>query len=627
LTAPDVDRDDLAGSMAAAELALRREDRERTGLVNLGPGALAFAEAMDAAGARALELVRADAAEESGSLQGLVAAVGGPWAAPEPGFNSFFVWAMLISSLHEFAEGQAENGTVEGRPETVEIAGNSGTITSTTTVNAVTNGSQLSVDLTLKVKGQVVDRATGAILYGIDSIASGHIDVDFCPDASGKALANVKLTSSEIYTTAGGATRGVSKEFSGAVVITVGEDANIVAVEGTAQGSEESRGGVASPGGGESTLTESTRTAGGDIANDGEGNRLAGSDRAPGITFGGEGSTLEDQGKLWGGMTLFVETMVTAAATEAEKRWQGGKCVELIVDPEGGEIGADETESVTATLKHKIEGNELDKPVVASLSGVQSVDPAGVKQPAPATVTYTAGPKDGDIGRITFKSVSNRGIAEKTVTFTVGGQRLEVGLAGIMTTSMMGISYTTEISAPKVILTRQTDGTYFGSGAVKTVVDLHNSLCPEPFIGTGTLRLRATREEVADPSLSRDWTIVHDSDATAAGQKAWCQDTHGTRIDISSFTGNDGPTGGFMFVLGDVVFPATGGTKEIKHAKSVGPARNTIVATMKVKVVKDQGGYRPRSAQRSGVSPKQALPSFARSPAAAPAGRRIVPVM
>jgi hypothetical protein len=150
---------------------------------------------------------------------------------------------------------------------------------------------------------------------------------------------------------------------------------------------------------------------------DGSGNRLPGVARN--IQLGGEGSTPEEQVKLWFSTVFFVESMVMAAAKEAEKLWREGKCVELIVDPEGGDVSANETKTVTATLKHKFEGTELDKPVVATLIGVHALDPAGQKQPAPATVTYTAGPADGDYGRITFKSVSNRGIAEKSVTFTV----------------------------------------------------------------------------------------------------------------------------------------------------------------------------------------------------------------
>ena len=132
----------------------------------------------------------------------------------------------------------------------------------------------------MKMNGQVVDRATGAILYGIDSIVSGHIDLDFCPDASGRTTANVRLTSSEVYSS-GGSSKGVSKEFTGNVGITVGDDANILTVEGTAQESEDAKG--VGPAGGDETA--STRTASDNIANDGKGRRLSGVPRA--ITLGG----------------------------------------------------------------------------------------------------------------------------------------------------------------------------------------------------------------------------------------------------------------------------------------------------------------------------------------------------
>lgn len=412
--------------MAAAERAMRQEDRERAGLVNLGLGALDLAAAMDAAQARVLTQVRADAA--TGTLAGQIAGIGP--LAPEPGFNSWLVFGTLISSLDDFAR-EPKSATVEMPPETVEIAGNTGTITSTLTLNAVVGGSQLSVDLTMKTKGQVVDRATGAVLYSIDSIVSGHIDLDFCPDTSGRAAANVKLTSSEIYVTggAGGSSaKGIAKEFSGSVGIAVGDDANIVKVEGAAQGSEDSKGGVTPAGGGEAELTASTRTASDNIANDGKGRRLP--DVPRDIQYGGEGSSPADQVKLWGSMTIMVETMVTAAAKEAEKLWKSGKCVELLIDPDGGDVEADEVKDVTAKLRHKIEGNELDKPVEATFAGVKSLTPLGEKQPAPATVSFTAGPKQGDWGRISFKSVSNRGIAEKDAIFTVGSTGWNVEFRG-----------------------------------------------------------------------------------------------------------------------------------------------------------------------------------------------------
>jgi hypothetical protein len=423
VSAPIIDTVDPAGSMIVAELALRAEDRERAGLANLGPGALELAAAMDASVARLLAQMRTDAAAGAAAAAD-VTSTSSPLKSgftrtrrvPSPGFNSMLVWATLLTSLGDFAQNPI-SATNEGKPETVNVGGNTGTVTTTVTVNATVTGSKLSVDLTFKTKGQVVDSATGAILYSIDSTASGHVDVDFCPDAGGHAPAHVKLTSNESYSQGGGGGKGISKDMSADVGITVGNDAHIVKVEGSAQGSEESQGGVPAAGGGGGDLPVSTRTSSDNIANDGNGNRLPGVPRD--IKIGGENTTVDEQVKMWGSTNLFMETTVTAAAKEAEKLWRSGKCVELIVDPEGGDVEADEIKDVTATLKHKIEGNDLDKPVEATLTGVKTVEPAGEKQPAPATVTYTAGSEDGDIGKIAFKSVSNRGIAEKTVTFTV----------------------------------------------------------------------------------------------------------------------------------------------------------------------------------------------------------------
>ena len=581
-SAPVIDAADLAGSMAAAEVGMRREDRERAGLADLGPGALELAAAMDLSAGRALTQARADAAGPDGALRGHIAAVG-PVAAPEPGFNSMIVWAWLITSLGDLAR-DPKSGTVEGEPETVEIDGNVGTITTTVALNATVAGSRLSVDITIKTKGQVVDKSTGAILYGIDSIASGHIDVEFCPDANGQAVANVKLTSSEIYTRSGGTAKGISKDFSGTATISVDDQARIRTVEGTSQGSEESRGGIAQPGGGESTLAASTRTAGGDIANDGDGQRLPGADRAPGITLGGEGSTVDQQGSFWGSMTLFVETMVTAAAKEAEKLWREGKCVELIVDPEGGEVSPGEVRSVTAKLRHKVDGSELDKPVEAALTGVQSLEPAGGSQPAPATVTYTAGPTQGDVGQIAFKSVSNRGIAEKTVAFTVGGESLDVSLKGTMTTSLGGLSFSTTIDAPSIVLRRQADGTYAGSGPATIGILLDTAICPVPFSEKGTLKLIATREVPTDPALPGNWTVRYDPTGQVSFTGACYPD--GVEVPLDGFTGTDGPTAGFMFVLGDVEFDPQGGTKRIKLNRPVGPASNEIDATMTAEIIR-----------------------------------------
>lgn len=573
---PAIDLVDPAGSVAAAELTLRQEVRERAGLVNLGPGALELAAAMDASAARTLTQLRLDAGAEA--LHGQIAAIGAPVPlAPSPGINSWLVFGTLISVLDHLAK-EPKSGTFEEPPETIEIAGNTGTITTTTTLKAVVSGSQLSVDITMKTKGQVVDRATGAVLYSIDSTVTGHIDVDFCPDSGGKSAANVKLTSSEIYVrggAGGSSAKGVSSEFSGSASISVGDDANIVRVDGTQQGSEDAKGGVSPPGGGDAELTASTRYMTDNIANDGKGSRLPGVPRD--IKLGGEGSTPADQARMIGNTIVFVETMVMAAAKEAEKLWKSGKCVELIVTPDGGDVEANEVTSVTATLKHKIEGNELDKPVEASFTGKQSLDPASGKQPAPATVSHTAGPDQGDAGSIAFRSVSNRGIAEKTVTFTVGSTAWSVAFKGTTTQTANAA-----LGPEKISL-------------AATISDLRASSKDGQLSGSGKLHLKGTHTAGCfKGSLDQVVPIDLEGSLVGTGPDAVLRVTFrrpsastGTIVlacpDIASWPFPDsGYSEFFWFVVGTVDLPAAGGTVAWDRAVELLPRSGTVSGTFTV---------------------------------------------
>jgi hypothetical protein len=119
------------------------------------------------------------------------------------------------------------------------------------------------------------------------------------------------------------------------------------------------------------------------------------------------------------GGALLIRLAAQSAAPEFEKFWRSGKCIAVLVSPEGGDVEKDSVTTVTAKVKHKVEGNELDKPVEAKLDGVKTIDPAGSKQKAPATFRYTAGSEDGDRGTVQLESVSNRGIGHASVTFTI----------------------------------------------------------------------------------------------------------------------------------------------------------------------------------------------------------------
>ena len=265
------------------------------------------------------------------------------------------------------------------------------------------------------MKGQVVDNATGAVLYGIDSIVTGHIDARLLPGRErARRTANVKLDLERGVRVRRRHARASRSEFSGASAITVGDDADILKVEGTAQGSEDAEGRrlrpvVARP-------TAATRTAGDNIANDGERPAVVGcAHRA--IALGGEGATHRPAGRvLSGSMSVFVETMVMAAAKEAEKLWKSRQVPRADRRSDGrrrrrrtrsrtssprsstGSRATSSTSRSTATLERR--ASPSSRPARSS--------------PRRRPSSYTAGPEEGDVGRIAFKSVSNRGIAETT---------------------------------------------------------------------------------------------------------------------------------------------------------------------------------------------------------------------
>jgi hypothetical protein len=106
---------------------------------------------------------------------------------------------------------------------------------------------------------------------------------------------------------------------------------------------------------------------------------------------------------------------------KAQEQWRGGKCVEVRATESSRQVQRQEVVDFTAEPWHRIDGNRLDKRIVATLGGVASVDPSGAAQDPPAAVTYRAGSQEGDTGTVTLTSTSNRGIGTLDLTFTVGG--------------------------------------------------------------------------------------------------------------------------------------------------------------------------------------------------------------
>ena len=112
---------------------------------------------------------------------------------------------------------------------------------------------------------------------------------------------------------------------------------------------------------------------------------------------------------------VYTATLVQDGAT---RKWQGGTCVEVHVDPGSEMVDKNAQLTITAQPYHKFDMANLNTKVVATLSGVQSLSPQS--QPtAPATFTYVAGSKFKDSGTVSLKSTSMRGIGTASATYTV----------------------------------------------------------------------------------------------------------------------------------------------------------------------------------------------------------------
>lgn len=308
------------------------------------------------------------------------------------------------------------NTTTGGDDSATVVVKMTGTITST--------GSRVVGVFTFELTGNVVNHASGATAQ-MHGTATARVEIDGCPDSSGSSKGKLSLSSSESVSgqhDGGEGTASWRRDLTADFDIKVNDAASISGMTVDAQASE--------------SVVETEREPGDDEPET-DGHELAGTMHAEYTSGPGFAGMTHDRSRADGDVThqenatkAHLAGLVKSAfyaigvatfglGTDAESFWRDGKCIEVVVDPKGGDVEANSTTSVVATLKQRFDGSELDKPVTATLIGVTALDPAGEPQPAPATFTYTAGPDVGNKGEVKFESISNRGIGRTTVTFTV----------------------------------------------------------------------------------------------------------------------------------------------------------------------------------------------------------------
>lgn len=128
-----------------------------------------------------------------------------------------------------------------------------------------------------------------------------------------------------------------------------------------------------------------------------------------------------------------------------ENNWRKGKCVEVIA-PVPSVVGTGSSTQINASVRHKIEGVALNKPIDVSLSGAASVSPSRIEN-APGTFTYVAPGEKGKTATLTFTSTSRRGIGELVASVKTDETAIWVG------------TFDTQISGPPLNVTFRSSGT------------------------------------------------------------------------------------------------------------------------------------------------------------------------
>jgi hypothetical protein len=283
------------------------------------------------------------------------------------------------------------------------------TTTMTTTTQLAISGSTVVADADATETTTVADAATGAAIGSSTSHNHIHVEANMCPDASGGVPVTVTSDWSE---DAGGMPGGGSFSMQSTMTIAavVADDAFLVSSTTNASTTYTGNGPAGSQSGSMSTSWSQSMGPGGSVS---------GGTSGP-VTASVTGNLPVNQAAAAHGLSTILPMQIANQALEvAQGAWRGGKCVEITISERDRDVKRNEVIPLTAQARQKIEGVNLTAPVVATLSGVRSVDPVDTPVPGPAQFTYTAGPAKDDVGTVHLKSTSRRGIGMNAVRFRV----------------------------------------------------------------------------------------------------------------------------------------------------------------------------------------------------------------
>ncbi len=454
-----------------------------------------------------------------------------PIAAAGPGDVAFgMAWfgASIMAPLY-VGVGMSQVGNGSGQLPTQPSTSvdtrteNGKVIKDTTTIDAklTISGATVRADVQLIQRTDVTDAATQTAIGS--STGNAHIiaEVNACPDPDGEAELTLTI---DLTNDASGLPGGSSftmhsdERFIGHV----DDDAWLASADETATmdytvtppgGPAQTGSGTRAfthtygPGGGRGTITAATSTV-------------------------GQGTMDPSESVKWQTMVLMTSMIArTQVMEEAQKTWRtSGKCVEIKTDERTRTVDPDENVQIEARLMHVFDGNLLTKPVVATLSGTKSVAPAGQEQDSPAPIVYVAGSNAGDVGTVSMKSTSNRGIAKTDLQFTVAPPvvvELEIE-STIKVTILGGLPVDSGVAKAegRIRLEESLQDTWFGEGLLTSTTTSASGGCPSVRIsGQGAYDWRIN-QVIVGPGVPAEDIVAH----MDAGTIVEAPDRHVTNV-------------------------------------------------------------------------------------------------
>lgn len=581
VVAPVIDAaDDVRLALARLDAEDRARARVQAGFATeVGSGWGALSSTIDAAidaGVQALEAeIGIDVPISSRDRQ--LASIAAPGPIDRPARASSASAMAIVTAAMTAGSALGQGGTKEAsssETRTTTEGDDVATVTVKMKGKVTSSGSRVVAEFTFDLTGSVQNSVTGATAQTTGT-ATAHVEIDGCPDANGSSKGKMSLSSSESVSgqrDGGSGIAGWTRDLSGDFDIAVDDEANISGLVVDAVAQESVKESTREPG------EDEAETHGHDLgvtahyeyaSGPGFSGLTGDMASADGAVTSSVGATAADLAPLFKSAAYAISVAAIVLGQAAESFWRDGKCVELIVDPDGGDVDANSITDVVAKVKHRFEGNELEVPVEATLAGVAAIDPAGERQPAPATVKYTAGPDDGDVGDVTFKTVSKRGIGKKTVKFTVRPAAWSVTFHGKDTEAFAIVLNTLTADIAELEITAQ-DRVLTGTGKLHLAGTVTSGTCSGPLDQVATISATGTLVGAGPEAVLR---IVLSAPSPPGGiVHMTC--IPGGGADIPA----EGHSERFGEALAEFDLPATGSPVQVSRKASIGGIMQVAVS-------------------------------------------------